>query len=139
MEPSLGPTVLGGSEDVTEDDSNPDRNRSQSVTFTSGLSKEELDKPKLQRIPTPYYEHLQQTGAAGAAGDSEGGGGKGSAGSKEAVPSNSEPPAQTEPLSESPRGDSDDLGNLRQVGPPARPAPSTARRIQREFSMSRDD
>lgn len=100
----------------------------QSVTFVPGTSSssstDEHDKPKLQRIPTPFYEHLAQSGVRP----------ENSAGCKD--------PEQTSLDPEEERDEEkDEVKGIQQAqnancNPPKS---SSGRRIHREFSMSRDD
>ena len=47
------------------------QDRDKSVSFTAGLSIDNLqDKPRLQRTPTPYYEHLKSSDQESSMGDS---------------------------------------------------------------------
>lgn len=133
MDQSFDDKELSGEERIS---------RCQNVTFTSGLSKDELDKPKLQRIPTPYYEHLGQ--AAAGLEDSTGGGEE--PGSKAGLPPDQGPPPPAPPhgkvlqLVGGGEEEKDEVKDLKQPETVSNhPKFSSGRRIHREFSMSRDD
>lgn len=121
--------------------------RCQNVTFTSTLSKDELDKPKLQRIPTPYYEHLGQA-AAGGLEDSAGVEGGEETGAKTGLPLDPGPPPPPppshgkapQPVVGGGEEEKDEVKDLKQPETVSNhPKFSSGRRIHREFSMSRDD
>lgn len=98
----------------------------QSVTFVSGTSSSSTDengKPKLQRIPTPFYEHRAQSGVRP----------EDSAGRKNPERKSLDPEEEEE--------EEDEVKDIEQTqnancNPPKS---SSGRRIHREFSMSRDD